>query len=99
MDLGDQGKYIGLGDQGKYIGLGDQGKYIGLDDQGKYIGLGNQGKYIGLGDQGKYILSELNSQVKQLVKTQQQDFEISVYANGPYQLSETHASLRKDRPI
>jgi hypothetical protein len=32
--------------------------------------LGDQGKYIGLGDQGKYILSELNSQVKQLVKTQ-----------------------------
>jgi hypothetical protein len=54
-------------------------KYIGLGDQGKYIGLGDQGKYIGLGDQGKYILSELNSQVKQLVKTQQQDFEISVY--------------------
>jgi hypothetical protein len=34
------------------------------------LGLGDQGKYIGLGDQGKYILSELNSQVKQLVKTQ-----------------------------
>lgn len=37
--------------------------------------------------------------MKQLVKTQQQEFEMSVYANGQYQLSETRAYLRKDRPI
>ena len=52
-----------------------------------------------IGRAGKVSFSALNGKVKELVLTQQQEFELSIFGNGPYQLSKNFESMRKERQV
>lgn len=52
-----------------------------------------------IGRSGTLILSTVNRKIEEYVKTQQQEFEMVIYSNGPYELSHSHSILRKDRHV
>ncbi|CAC5364286.1 unnamed protein product [Mytilus coruscus] len=52
-----------------------------------------------VGRSGKVTLPVFNRKVEEYVTCQQQEFEMAIYANGPYDLASTHTYLRKERHI
>ncbi|CAC5411844.1 unnamed protein product [Mytilus coruscus] len=52
-----------------------------------------------VGRSGKVTLPVFNRNVEEYVTCQQQEFEMAIYANGPYDLASTHTYLRKERHI
>ncbi|CAC5408697.1 unnamed protein product [Mytilus coruscus] len=52
-----------------------------------------------VGRSGKVTLPVFNRKVEEYVTCQQQEFEMAIYANGPYDLVSTHTYLRKERHI
>ena len=38
-----------------------------------------------------------NQKIEEYVRAQQQEFELAIYGNGPYDISESHEHLRKNR--
>ncbi|CAG2227272.1 unnamed protein product [Mytilus edulis] len=52
-----------------------------------------------VGRSGKVTLPVFNRKVEEYATCQQQEFEMAIYANGPYDLASTHTYLRKERHI
>ncbi|CAC5394998.1 unnamed protein product [Mytilus coruscus] len=52
-----------------------------------------------VGRSGKITLPVFSRKVEEYVTCQQQEFEMAIYANGPYDLASTHTYLRKERHI
>jgi hypothetical protein len=52
-----------------------------------------------IGRSGTLTLATVNRKIEEYVKTQQQEFEMVIYSNGPYELSHSHSILRKDRHV
>lgn len=50
-----------------------------------------------LGFSNKLIFPVAICQTEEYVAAQQQEFEIAIYGNGPYEIAESHAHLRKTR--
>jgi hypothetical protein len=52
-----------------------------------------------VGRSGNVPLPVVNNKIEEYITAQQQEFEISIYANGPYDLADTHGYLRNERHI
>ena len=52
-----------------------------------------------LGRSGSVSLAVVNRKIEEYVKAQQQEMEMTIYSNGPYELAQSHQYLRKDRHI
>lgn len=52
-----------------------------------------------LGRSGSLNLAVVNRKIEEYVKAQQQEMEMTIYSNGPYELVQSHQYLRKDRHI
>ena len=50
-----------------------------------------------VGRSGNVPLPVVNNKIEEYITAQQQEFEISIYANGPYDLADTHGYLRNER--
>jgi hypothetical protein len=52
-----------------------------------------------VGCSGNVPLPVVNNKIEEYITAQQQEFEISIYANGPYDLADTRGYLRNERHI
>ena len=52
-----------------------------------------------VGRSGNVPLPVVNNKIEEYITAQQQEFEISINANGPYDLADTHGYLRNERHI
>jgi hypothetical protein len=50
-----------------------------------------------LGRSQKLSFPVTNQKIEEYVRAQQQEFELAIYGNGPYDISESHEHLRKYR--
>jgi len=50
-----------------------------------------------LGRSQKLSFPVTNQKIEEYVRAQQQEFELAIYGNGPYDISESHEHLRKNR--
>ena len=52
-----------------------------------------------IGRAGNLSFPQLNNKIKEVVEEQQQEFEMSIYASGTYELSDSYLAFRKERHI